>query len=59
MDNLLGKPFYVSTENINRDSLKTNYWYSENRTSIMEYDKIIIQFYDDKVVNKVRVLDGD
>ena len=59
VDNLLGKPIYISTDNINEDSIKINYWYSEDAMSLMEYDKIVIQFYHNKVINKIRVLDGD
>ncbi len=59
VDNLLGKPIYISKDNINKDSIKINYWYSEDALLLMEYDKIVIQFYNNKVVNKVRVLDGD
>lgn len=59
VDSLLGEPLYISTENIYADSIKLNYWYSKPKTLFMEYNKVIIQFHNDKVINKVEVLDGD
>jgi len=59
VDSLLGKPIYESIDNVNRDSIKTNYWYSKSTSGLLMYEKIIIQFYEDKVVNKIRALDGD
>lgn len=59
VDLLLGEPIYKSIDNVNSDSLKITYWYSKNSSSFLEYEKIVIQFYDNKVINKIRVLDGD
>lgn len=56
---LLGKPIYQSDDNVNKDSIKLNYWYSKNSCSGLGYDKVVIQFYENKVVNKIRVIDGD
>lgn len=58
VDMLLGKPLYISRDNVNKDSIKINYWYSQSKTLLMEYDKVVIQFYDDRVIKKTRVLDG-
>lgn len=59
VDILLGQPIYKTIDNVNPDSLKTTYWYSESSSGLLMYEKIIIQFYNDKVINKIRVLDGD
>lgn len=59
VDLLLGQPIYKSIDNVNPDSLKVNYWYTESSSVLLMYEKIIIQFYDDKVINKIRILDGD
>lgn len=56
---LLGKPLYYSEDNVNRDSIKLNYWYTVNSYKLLGYDKVIIQFYENKVVNKIRVTSGD
>lgn len=59
VDILLGQPIYKSIDNVNPDSIKINYWYSESSSGLLMYEKIIIQFYNDKVINKIKVLDGD
>lgn len=59
VDSLLGIPLHISEDNVNKDSIKINYWYTKENSLLMEYDKIIIQFYNGEVVKKIRVLDGD
>ncbi len=59
VDSLLGKPLREHIDNSNEDSIKINYWYSNKTSSFLEYEKIIIQFYDNKVYYKICVLDGD
>lgn len=56
---LLGQPIYKTIDNVNPDSLKTTYWYSESSSGLFMYEKILIQFYEDKVINKVKIFDGD
>ena len=59
VDILLGKPIYLSKDNVNQDSTKLNYWYSKNLFFGLSYNKVVVQFYEDKVVNKIRVVDSD
>lgn len=59
VDHLFGKPLHQSEDNVNRDSIKLNYWYSKDSFLGLSYDKIVIQFYDNKIVNKIRVVGSD
>jgi len=59
VDSLLGKPLRESISNVNPDSLKVIYWYTDEKSLGLAYEKIFILFYDDVVVDKIRVIDMD
>jgi hypothetical protein len=59
VDSMLGKPLRESINNVNSDSIKTVFWYTEERFYGSSYDKIFILFYDNKVNEIIRVIDRD
>lgn len=59
IDSLLGPPIYKSIDNTNIDSIKQTYWYTNSTSGLFIYEKYVLQFYENKVVNKISVLDID
>lgn len=59
VESQLGKPLRISIDNVNQDSIKDAYWYSENKYYFLYYEKIFILFYEDKVSDIIRVIDMD
>lgn len=59
IDSLLGKPIRESIYNHYPDSIMDIYWYTKSKPIGLSYDKIYILFYDDRVVEKIRIVDGD
>ena len=59
VDSILGKPLMITKFNDRNDTILDVYWYSKSSSSFLMYEKIYIEFYQKKVVNKISVLDGD
>ena len=59
VESLLGKPLRESINNVNPDSIKDVYWYTKGKYYGFAYDKIYILFYDNKVTEKIRIIDMD
>ena len=59
VDSLLGDPLLITEFVVEKDSVHLINWYSKNTTSFLLYQKIMIEFYNNKVVNKICFLDGD
>lgn len=51
---LIGKPLEETEFNPSSDSIIQIYWYSQNRYYMLAYECIAINFYKNKVVDKVQ-----
>jgi len=59
VESKLGKPLRISIDNVNQDSIKDAYWYSDNKYYFLYYEKILILFYQDKVSDIIKGIDMD
>ena len=59
VDSLLGEPLMEWEDNSDEDSIKLSYQYSKNTFSILPYERIMILFYNNEVVNKICAVVGD
>lgn len=59
VDSLIGQPILV-VDNLYNDSLQVSYWYSQHNSSLfITYEKLIITFYNGKVIRKTTIIDSD
>lgn len=55
----IGKPLRESENNYYQDSITDISWYTRKKVYGLSYERIFIVFYEDTVVDKIRVVDID